>query len=246
MNKYLFLCGCARSGTSALWRLLTANEKLAIGLERYINRCSEQFGLVPELYKKDRFYSLQEGDTHFKSLSKGGSGAYYTQLEERYESATYVGDKIPRLYNYYNQLFHNFPAAKVIFIYRNVFDVAQSFNNRFNDPEDGWNRDYLKAIKSWNTSLSETLSQLEIRSSNFFCIAYEDLFFKDYDFNHIYNFLEIASNGSLEKRFAVLNKKAQELESKRQMQLSSVQKEEICIKADFTSYNMIAEAAANQ
>ena len=238
-QDYLFLCGCARSGTSALWRLLSANKYIVIGLERYINKCSSPFELTPELYQRDRFYDLQPGDTHFKSLEKGGSGTYYTNIKDRFDSAKYVGDKIPRLFKYYNQIFDRFPKAKIIFIYRNIFDVSQSFNNRFNNPEDNWNRDYKVAIKEWNLSLKNTHTQIKKTPDSIMLIAYEELFFNNYDFTKIYNFLGLTPDSSLENRFEILSKKAKELESKRQVQLSSLQKQEICASADFTLYNQI-------
>ena len=70
-------------------------------------------------------------------------------------------------------------------------------------------------------------------------IAYEELFFNKYDFSKIYSFLGLTPDNSIETRFDILSKKAQELESKRQVQLSSLQKQEICESADFATYNLL-------
>ena len=37
--KNVFLSGCPRSGTTALWKLFASEPKIAMGLERFKNRC---------------------------------------------------------------------------------------------------------------------------------------------------------------------------------------------------------------
>jgi len=100
-----------------------------------------------------------------------------------------VGDKIPRLYRDYDMLFTNFPNCKVIFIYRNLFDVADSWDRRV---EGGvhWSakRDWRAAIKEWNYSLRSTVGFLG--KNSILPISYEDLFFGTGEVDRLKEFLK--------------------------------------------------------
>ncbi len=241
-KKILYICGCARSGTSALWRLMTAHDKIAIGLERFIERSTdEKFSLSKDLFDKERFYRLEKGDTHFKSIEKGGQGEYYAKLKDRYDDCEYYGDKVPRMFRYYNNLFEAFPKVKVLFIYRNIFDVAQSFNARKQDPKDGWDRGYQAAVKDWNLSMRSTVNWIAKKEDQILPIPYEELFFGQYPIDNIFSFLEIEPTPTVTKLFGNLRKKAKEIEGKREVNLSSLQKKYIMKNARFNLFKKLVE-----
>lgn len=241
-KNMVFICGCARSGTSALWRLMTAHSKVAIGLERYIERCTDtKFDMTPELFEKERFYTLKRGDTHFKSIEKGGQGEYYAQLKDRYNDCTHFGDKTPRLFRYYKDIFKTFPDARILFIYRNIFDVAQSFNTRKQKEGDAWDRGYKAAVKDWNLSMKNTNAFLDQKDERILPISYEELFFGQFDIEQIFDFLNLENEPSVHKLYQGLRKKAKEIEGKREPNLSSLQKHFIMKTARFNLYKKLVE-----
>ncbi|MEO0752369.1 MAG: hypothetical protein AAFY25_11255, partial [Pseudomonadota bacterium] len=60
--KYLFVGGCARSGTSGLAHLANTHPDVAIGVERF-NSAWGNARLVPELFEEKRFFDVRETDT---------------------------------------------------------------------------------------------------------------------------------------------------------------------------------------
>ena len=184
-QNFLFLCGCPRSGTTAAWRLLVGDERIKMGVERYGNRFYTRDFLTPEMFEKDRFFSLEEGDTFYPDLEAFNS--YYSKAHAGYDDATYVGDKIPKLYNYFDRLQENFPKAKTVFIFRNIFDVAASYKTRLLDENDNWDLDVSAAVKDWNASLQSALSY----AGKIVFIDYEKLLVKGEGLEKVFAFLEL-------------------------------------------------------
>lgn len=60
--NYVFICGCPRSGTSAMTQLLSAHSQIVIGIERfkYINKNL----LRPEMFRKDYFFRSIPSETN--------------------------------------------------------------------------------------------------------------------------------------------------------------------------------------
>lgn len=238
-SNRLFVCGCPRSGTTAVWRLLTRHPKIGMGVERYINRVDGNFiQLTPELFKKERFFNIQSGDTHFKDLSSGGAGKYYRDLEPRYNECKWLGDKAPVLYKNYGGLFFRFPNARVVYVIRDIYDIALSYEVRFADKLDSWKLDYSDAVEAWNASLLTTLKYKE-KGCKIFCIDYTELFYSEYDLDKILlplglnRFKELDTFYSNEKIFA------QRLISRRTSKLSEMQVEYIKSNARFDLYDKL-------
>ena len=233
--KYLFICGCPRSGTTALWRAVTGHKEVAIGVERYIHRMIPKFTLEQSHFTKDRFFNWKKGDTHFPGAHHS---PYYADLEPRYESCKYYGDKVPPMYVNYETLFENFPGAHVLFIFRNIFDVAQSYLNRLDNPNDGWKKDHTVAVKEWNTSLGKTL-QLKRQGAKIFCVEYEEFFFEEYDFNQVMKPLGLEMDDDFQFNFKKIRKHGSNLDEKRQDRLTTTQKQHIMHNANFAAYKLI-------
>lgn len=191
MKKHLFVCGCARSGTSALVRALNEHPEIAIGMERYINRFSSDGVLRQELFEVHRFFSVKKGDTHYQRYSE----MRVNVSRKKYVGATYVGDKIPRLYRNFAGLFKNFPSAKVLFLLRTPLSVAASFENRAQDITDHlWSRERgaCASVTEYNESLKCVAPY--IRSGQVMLVPYERVFFDGHGWEKIARFLELGSD----------------------------------------------------
>jgi len=88
---YLFIC--KRSGTSVLWQIISSHNNIVLGLERYIHKSTKQnFSLEKSLFEKERFFEIQESDTHFSSLyDKGISKISYEAYKKRLNEKVYLG-----------------------------------------------------------------------------------------------------------------------------------------------------------
>lgn len=155
----LFVVGCPRSGTTALGTFLAQRSDVVLGIERYGHRhFARNFSLAPDLFECERFHDFQSGDTFYDSFDF--SPLAYNGVREKFDTAQWIGDKIPALYQSLPQLFDAFDdRTRVVAIYRNIFDVAASYKARQADPADSWNHgidtaisDWSGAIKAYNTS----------------------------------------------------------------------------------------------
>jgi hypothetical protein len=150
-RSYAFLCGCGRSGTTALVELVNRHPDVAIGYERFADRAIKGT-LTPDLFTPERFADFQKGDT-FRSSYAGDP--IREQVVHKFHSARVVGDKVPTLFRNLDQL-DAFDDPKVVFIVREPFAVAQSFVARARNPEDkGWafEHDHRAAVIEFNEAL---------------------------------------------------------------------------------------------
>lgn len=238
-KKHLFIAGCPRSGTTALWKILSTHSKLAIGVERYIGKVLNSYELTEEYFSKERFFSWQSGDSHFQTKDASGQRNFYIDLVQRYDNCEFYGDKIPQLSIRFDQFFLAFPDAYVIFIYRNIFDVASSYVNRFHDTSDGWKRNFDNAIKEWNRNLVKTL-EYKKKGKRIYCISYEELFFSEDNLLYTaFDTLGLDIEPSVKNTLAKAKDQAQLLEENRKCLLSSEQKQLILLNAGFGAYRKI-------
>lgn len=236
-QDFLFICGCARSGTTALWRLLTEEKSLAIGLERFIGKLDGGFKLSQSLYSKKRFFTYKDGDTHFSALNANRyTKTYYPELIKYYENASYHGDKIPKLYNYLDKLNKKFKGSKVIFIHRNIFDVANSYEARRRLENHQWNRNYKRAIKEWNDSMKAILTYKG--ETEVLIVSYENLFYGKFDIGIITKFLGI-DRTQLDKSIIEFRKKAKDPVKDKIDNLRPNHKKNILLNARFKAYTML-------
>lgn len=233
------MIGCPRSGTTALWRLLTAHSKIRIGVERFGHRAFREDFLSPELFEKERFFSPQQGDTFYKDLIKFNS--WYAAAPKGYERAKYRGDKIPKLYTRLGKLYKNFPKAKVIFISRDIFDVANSYKARLEDPEDNWRLTTKDAVKDWNLSLKAAVDFQD----NLLVVEYEGLFSRGEGCATIFKFLGLNFEWKARKRYSKLLARSRTLAEVRAPLLSPQEKAYIRDNADFTLHAKVKGIAIN-
>ncbi len=182
-KKIVFIGGVARSGTSALAKLLNTHPLILMGSERYFNLINHD-KLTWDYLLRDRFCSIEPGDTHGHGGFHFGPSmehiAKLPALAERYDQAIVVGDKFPNLFRHYGKIFGEFKNAHLIYILRNPFSVAESYQVRSEDGSDTlWSssNDHREAIKDWNESVRRTLELVDMRGADkLVLVEYEDIF----------------------------------------------------------------------
>jgi hypothetical protein len=218
-KKFLFVAGCARSGTSAIVQLLSGSKEILLGMERYGHLVRPQaFHLKKKHFTKERFYSLEEEDTFYSSLRDFHK--FDPHFFEKYESSKWIGDKRPDLYEVYDDLFENFPDAKVLFIYREIEAVASSFHGRVAEGNN-WpaSKNFARAVVEWNRSLF--LSREAIRKGHdIVVLEYDELFSGKMDARDIFNYLDVEITSEVEIRIEQIIDRSRQLQSARRMLLS--------------------------
>lgn len=160
-KKFLFVSGCARSGTSALTELLGNHPAVVMGMERYGNFYDQaDLSLSPEHFEKERFFGIRPEDTFYADFD--AFHAWDPDIRAKFDDAVYVGDKRPNIHRHYPALYERFPGAIVYYIFREVHAVAGSWEVRKAAGTD-WSPelDFAAAVNMWNESLQTTLKTLE-------------------------------------------------------------------------------------
>lgn len=240
--KMLFVCGCPRSGTTAMWKLLTASSNIVMGVERFGLRIFSKECITPDLFEYERFFTLASGDTFYTDLV--AFNAYYLKARECYNHAEYMGDKIPKLYERFYDIVNVFPNVKIIFMIRNIFDVASSYKRRALDEKDmTWRRDQGvgEAIKDWRSSIAAFRNRpacLKIIP-----VCYEDLFMKGIGLQELLDFVGIENNLQVRNQYINLRTRSAQLESQRDRGLTCDEVMQICVEAPFGGYREVLDIA---
>lgn len=232
----LFICGCPRSGTSALQMILASDKRIKIGMERYYYKASNNFSLTRELFDEERFFKLQKGDT-FWTDSK-----MLSYLRSNFKESVYRGDKIPKLYCWINELFDTMPDAKLIFIVRNIIEVASSYNKRaYNTSDHNWtnSKNYIQAVSDWNESLIAITSAKQAHYK-VHVIEFESFFSEKIYLNILYEFLNLNLTDEVSTKFNMMINKSKNLTANRTDCLSPLEKKYILLNANISLYKNIA------
>ena len=199
-KQYLFICGCPRSGTSALCDLVNSHPDICIGMERYYNKILIDGELNPAMFDLPRFLDYQSGDSFHPELNQGDI------LKNKYKHAIYVGEKLPKLYSRLNLLAQNFPvvSVKILFIFREIFGVAESYTARAKNINDNyWERqqDWRIAVQDWNDSIAAYInykSYLAILPVDYEALFCSDVVEGEAQLRKIINFLGVDAYSSEE------------------------------------------------
>jgi len=223
-------------------RLMRHDKRIAIGVERYAHLIFKR-PLTQDLFTYERFFNIEPGDTFYSDLSS----SHYQQIVQNYPSADYVGDKIPRLFKSLDELFVNFPQARVIAMLRNIFDISVSYEARADDPDDAhWpdKRRTESAIKDW-TALLKAL-QRYADDGRVFPVIYEDFFSEQGSLEPLYNFLQLELNPELKKAYQDMTLASTQLENKRSRALPISAVRQICETAPFSVYRQVLKNIRNK
>lgn len=226
--------------------LLRADPQIAMGRERYAFHLSSGLPYIPSLFEKDRFcLDHRPEDSHHHVPQP-----YYAQLHKRFDQCTLVGDKLPNLFEGYDRVLPNFPDCKVIYMLRNVFHVAQSFQgrhdqameqnrdpNRLNSKWPEW-RDWKRGVEEWNLSLEETLKYA--KAHNFHVFPYEYMFAQDELLDGLFRYLEIPLDHAVKEAWEVSKAAREKLEAQRSLRFRSEQMDWIMRHARFDLFQELA------
>jgi hypothetical protein len=148
MNPFVFIVGCARSGTTLLQRLMDAHPQIAvINQSRWITRYLKKRTLLtpdgrmtPKLISKvlanDRFHRLGVSQEEVERLSRTAEAMSYAHfvsgvfdLYGQARGKPLVGDKTPRYVRNIGALAELWPQAKFVHLIRDGRDVGLSTVN---------------------------------------------------------------------------------------------------------------------
>ncbi|MCK8465554.1 sulfotransferase [Aliiroseovarius sp. S1339] len=186
-RQYLFITGCSRSGTTALTTLVNKHPDVAVGYERF-SKLSKENGLTPELYQAERFCEFRTGDTHHNGWA---GDALREPVLHKIHAARLIGDKIPNLVERLEQL-NGFPNARVIFIVREPYGIANSFVVRAQNSKDIWaaDRSYEAAVKEFNSAMS-CIEEFAASGERCLVLNYEEFFFDRVGEEQLWEFLDV-------------------------------------------------------
>jgi hypothetical protein len=182
-RQFVFVCGIARSGTSALTRLLNSHPSVCIGMERYKylwrDKRRRERDFTPELFEEERFFDFRASDTNIIPKPRTASSLLYRDMKGKFAAATHIGDKIS-LSNDYRLVARRFRPATFVYILRDIREVAASFNARAEKSNPSWpeNIDFRVAVDRWNTANRRTLTFAR-RGGDVTVVRYERLFCGD-------------------------------------------------------------------
>jgi len=239
-RHFLFVCGAARSGTTALTHLLAAHPRIVLGMERYAGLVGpDAFRLTPEHFAKQRFLKVAPGDTFYSDFHS--VHWFDTEIPAKIDQCAYIGDKKPELYLVYDALFRAFPSAIVLMIFRDPVAVASSYQAR-RDKGVQWPtwRDYRAAIEDWNNAMHATLDAMN-RGHAVHALRYEDLFQSTDLPRAVFDTLELDMPDCVHRRIDGLRRRSGELEQARQCVLSAGQIDEVRHGVDHAAYDVIRE-----
>lgn len=177
-KKQIFVCGTGRSGTTALARLLNTHPDIVVGIERYKSRLmtARPSDDLTELFSKERFFDVTPGDTNIDLKRSYLNDT--AKAKRKYDSAKYVGDKVPNLYRRLEFLDQAFPECVVIYIVRDPVHVAASWERRATADDDAWpaENDFRQAVADWNDSIRLAIEARRVFGRRILYVSYDRVF----------------------------------------------------------------------
>jgi hypothetical protein len=221
---------------------MVTHPSIVLGVERYISFAFRKGAFSPQIFQFENFFNLEPGQTFYQDLV--GFNSYYNDARVRFPTASWIGDKIPPLYRIYDEIDEKFENAHILFIVRNIYDVAASFQKRALNVEDKtWDatRDYKRAVTDWHESLlttSKFLSKND-RKTGLTILSYEDIFTERGNISAIFNLLGLDVPAAVTREYNALLHRSSQLESGRGDVLRSADRNFISLNASFGLYREI-------
>ncbi len=207
-KQYVFVGGCARSGTTSLTKIIGSHKKIVLGMERYNNYFNENnFLLTEEHFNKQRFFSVEKNDTFYDNFSDFHN--WCPKIYNKYDKSLFIGTKYTDIHRFIDQLNASFNSPIIFYIYRDIFDVAESWNRRALRQNDGWpaDKDYTQAILTWNESLAIIKKYKQV-GLNIICVNFYDLFFTTKSIEQLFYQLDLKPDRGVKRMIKHLRNKA--------------------------------------
>lgn len=177
-HRLLFVAGLGRSGTTALFSVLSAHPQIVLGVERYKRLyIRNDVAITEDLFAHDRFFDFSDEATNLTPEIGQHWAVHYEQMRERWDSATYVGDKLVTIRA--QRIWETIPDARFVFIVRDPQQVAASWHARASDPRDtawGEARDARRAVGRWNQAVRRVRRAVRQRPDHAIVVEYERFF----------------------------------------------------------------------
>lgn len=202
-KKIIFVGGNARSGTTALQNLLNCHPSVFVLRERYLAEVKAG-QLHPSMFDKSAVLA-EEAGIPLPLLQSG------VDLGARYDQALYVGDKVPAVSKGFDAIDRVFPDAVIVFILRNPFSVAASYQQRFD--RGTWKRDAVRGIQDWNRSTRSALRRVQT-GGRLIVVPYEEVFQYGDKSRQLFAALGLDPSELDQDAFDVLVDQSQRLETK--------------------------------
>jgi hypothetical protein len=178
-KQFVFIVGSGRSGTTATGMLFGNHGQIVMGLERYIRLPSElQFAeWGEEVFSKEHFFG--------SSMPPSSNRQYYRMQEEKFDSATWVGDKVPSWIINFHELRARYPDSVVYYVMRDPAAVGLSWQARAEKAVSGFwkGKHFGNGVMSCVNNFKRAVALVEAGTPRFHILEYERLF--PYDLNYI-------------------------------------------------------------
>jgi len=179
----LFVCGCARSGTTAFGDYLNQYEEVLLCQERYKGR---QKQVAWEDFSFQRIMDFRPQET--KRPPFGQTREAFAERHAKLLAAKdpaklrWLGDKGPYYVRSMDRLAGRNPGARFMVLYRPLEEVAESWDARAKDPDDPWRgeRGVEMSVEVWNAAMQGTREFMESSPApRVLIIGYHDFFYRN-------------------------------------------------------------------
>lgn len=177
----LFVCGCARSGTTAFADYLNQHEEVLLCQERYKGR---QKQVAWEDFSFERIMDFRPQETKRPPFgqSREAFAERHAKLIAGKDPAKlrWLGDKGPYYVRYMDRLAGRNPGARFVVLYRPLEEVAESWDARARDPEDPWRdeRGVEMSVEVWNAAMQKTREFIQSSPApRVLVVCYHDFFY---------------------------------------------------------------------
>lgn len=161
-DRFLFVSGCPRSGTTVMTTLLNWHDSVLVTQERYaplLKFDAAAFG--PGLFEPARMSEFRRGECGYTSFAAQREySAHYANPKDFSAIGSYPirGDKITHLYRNVERFEE--PAwsgcdIMLVHMIRKLDDVVSSYETRRLDAADAWREGIDAAIRDWTASVED-------------------------------------------------------------------------------------------
>jgi hypothetical protein len=198
-------------------------------MERHGSRLRRE-SFHAELYNKRQFFDFET----YPNLARVAVPYYETAARTQFDSAAFVGDKLPLAYQSYKLITRVFPSAKFVVLLRNIFDICESYQARLDDASDNWNFTAADAVAHWNSLLaflSDRGDEPRVK-----VIIYEQFLSDVRVYRDLYRFLGLSEDDDFRDRYDKMLDEAGRLTQRRAALINDSQKLSILRSANLPLY----------